>query len=98
MQDCSRIKFCLTPRSIILRGVIFLDTKIRIFRQKQNKNENILTLWSVVLEVRMMKKTGGRKFSWTVQLKYTIRIRTEVLCSTCTSLNCFVVQMYQQNG
>ena len=47
LQQSLEIKFFLTRRSIILRGVSIFDTKLRISRRKRNRTQKYLTHWSV---------------------------------------------------
>ena len=54
------LNFFLTPRGIIPRGVSFFDTKIR---EKETKNENILTCWSVTQAGSNYEKKWGSEIS-----------------------------------
>ena len=53
---------------MILRGVSFFDTKLRITQRNLNKNRIFLTHWSVAQAGLNEDKTGGRKSRWTVPL------------------------------
>ena len=54
-------KKILTPRGMIPRGVSFLEPKSQITQRNLNQNQ-----WP--WQIRIMKKTGGRKSRWTVPL------------------------------
>ena len=63
----------LTPRSIILRGVSFFYTKIRITQQKFHWNRKYLNpLVSGPGWFEWWKKPGGWKSRWTVPLKHIL--------------------------
>ena len=78
LQKSLRIKFFVTPRSIIQRVSVFFILNFEYLGENETKFENILTLWSVAQAgSNAEKKTWGRKSRQIVPLNNMgwIRIR-----------------------
>ena len=79
LQKCSRMKFCLTQRSMIVRRSQFFILNFEYLGENKTKFENILTRWSVAHTSSNDEKNRGSKITLDCPFKESLFLQQRSL-------------------